>query len=135
MKEINELILPEDIRYTKDHEWARKEGDLFKVGISDYAQDHLGDVVFVELPEVDDEFDQGEVFGSVESTKAVSDLFMPVGGKIVEINEALEDAPEAVNTEPYKNGWMITVEPSDASDYDALMDKGKYIEMLKGLQE
>ncbi len=132
-KEISELTLKDDIRYAKDHEWARKEGGKVKIGITDYAQDQLGDIVFVELPELGDEFDKEEAFGSLESTKAVSELFMPLGGKVVDINEALSDEPERVNNDPYDAGWIIEIEPADPTEYDALMDKGAYLEMLKGL--
>lgn len=132
MKEISELNLPEDVRYTDDHEWARKEGDNLKIGVSDYAQDQLGDIVFVELPEVGDSFDQKQEFGSVESVKAVSELFMPLAGEVVAINEALEDAPDLVNNAPYTDGWMIEVKPSDPNAYEALLTKDAYLELLKG---
>ncbi len=131
MKEIHELNFPEDLKYAEDHEWVRKDGDKFVIGISDYAQDQLGDVVFVELPQVDDEFKKGDEFGTVESTKAVSELYMPVDGKIIAANQDLEDSPDLVNTDPYGKGWMIEIEPSDKSQVDALMDRDAYIEMLK----
>ena len=131
MKEINELNFPGDLKYAEDHEWIKKDGDKFIVGISDYAQDQLGDVVFVELPGSGDEFKKGDEFGTVESTKAVSELYMPVDGKITAVNPELEDAPDLVNTDPYGKGWMIEVEPSDKSQVDALMDRDAYIEMLK----
>lgn len=133
MKEINELILPDDMRYAEDHEWAKSEGDKVRVGINDYAQDQLGDIVFVELPEVGATFAKGEEFGTVESVKAVSELFMPVGGEILAINTALEDSPESVNNSPYTEGWMIEVKLSDPGEMDALMTKDAYLEMLKGL--
>lgn len=132
MKEIDELNLPDDLRYAKDHEWARLEGDKVKIGIDDYAQDQLGDIVFVELPEVGATFSHGEEFGTVESVKAVSELFMPVGGEIVAINSSLEETPEHVNNSPYEEGWMIEVKPSNVAEMDALMDKEAYIKMLKG---
>ncbi|MDY6793545.1 MAG: glycine cleavage system protein GcvH [Thermodesulfobacteriota bacterium] len=132
MKEIAELNLPDDLRYAKDHEWAKLEGDKVKIGIDDYAQDQLGDIVFVELPEAGTTFSQGEEFGTVESVKAVSELFMPVGGEIVAINTSLEETPEHVNNSPYQDGWMIEVKPSDVAEMDALMDKEAYIKMLKG---
>jgi len=131
-KEISDLKFPEDVRYTDDHEWARQEGDIIRVGISDYAQDQLGDIVFAELPEVGDSFDKGAEFGTLESVKAVSELYLPLGGEIISVNEAIADAPELVNTDPYGDGWMVTVKPSNAGDLDALMDKGAYIAMLKG---
>lgn len=131
-KEISDLKFPEDVRYTDDHEWARQEGDIIRVGISDYAQDQLGDIVFAELPEVGDSFDKGAEFGTLESVKAVSELYLPLGGEIISVNEAIADAPELVNTDPYGDGWMVTVKPSNAGDLDALMDRGAYIDMLKG---
>ena len=132
MKEINELALPEDLKYTEDHEWARTEGDIVTIGINDYAQDQLGEIVFVELPEPGDTFSQGDEFGSVESVKAVSEMYIPISGEIVEINEDLEDAPELVNNECYQGGWIIKVKPEDPSELDGLMDKGAYLDMLKG---
>lgn len=132
MKEISELNLPDDLRYTKDHEWAKAAGDGVKIGISDYAQDQLGDIVFVELPEVGDTFEKEEEFGTLESVKAVSELYMPLGGEVLAINEALEEQPELVNNAPYSDGWMLEIKPSDPADLDALMDKNAYLEMLKG---
>ncbi len=135
MKELSEVNLPEDIRYTKDHEWARKNGDTFQIGVTDFAQDQLGDIVFVELPEVGDRFETGDEFGTVESVKAVSELFMPLGGEVAAINEALEDAPELVNTAPYTEGWMLEIKASDPSEYDQMMDGAAYLDMLKGLDQ
>jgi glycine cleavage system H protein len=132
MKDVSELSFPDDIRYAESHEWARAEGDTVKVGISDYAQDQLGDIVFVELPETGESFDKGTEFGTVESVKAVSELYMPVGGEIVAVNSALEDAPEQVNNNPFSEGWMIEVKPRDTSELDALMDKEAYLTSLKG---
>jgi glycine cleavage system H protein len=132
MKEIGELVLPEDVRYAEDHEWAQTKGELIRIGISDYAQDQLGDIVFVELPQVGDVFGKGDEFGTVESVKAVSELYMPIGGKIAAINTALEDAPEKVNSDPYTDGWMVEVEPEDPAQFDALMNKEAYLDMLKG---
>ena len=132
MKELNELSFPDDVRYAKSHEWARLEGDKIKVGISDYAQDQLGDIVFVELPEVGDTFGKGEEYGTVESVKAVSELYMPVAGEIVAINDTLEDAPEKVNNSPYGDGWMIEVKADTPSEIDDLMDNNAYITTLKG---
>ncbi len=132
MKEISELTFPDDLRYTKDHEWAKQDGDTIKIGISAYAQDQLGDIVFVELPAVGDTFDKGGEFGTVESVKAVSELYMPMGGEIAAINEALEDTPESVNNAPYTDGWMIEIKPGDPDEYNALMDKAAYLDMLKG---
>jgi len=132
MKELNELILPEDVKYSTDHEWVKVSGDTAKIGISDYAQDQLGDIVFVELPGVGDSFAQGDEFGTLESVKAVSELYMPVGGEVTAINAELEDAPELVNNDPYGEGWMIEIKVADASQADALMDKDAYLESLKG---
>lgn len=132
MKELNELNFPDDVSYAKSHEWARTEGDTIKVGITDYAQDQLGDIVFVELPEVGDTFDQGEEFGTVESVKAVSELYLPVAGEVVGINDTLEDAPEKVNNTPYGDGWMLEVKPDNPAEMDGLMDHNAYVETLKG---
>ena len=132
MKEINDLNLLDDVKYTKDHEWAKADGDTVTIGINDYAQDQLGEIVFVELPEVGDTFEVEDEFGSVESVKAVSELYIPVSGEVVEVNENLEDAPELVNTDCYTGGWIIKVKASDLSQLDALMDKAAYLEMLKG---
>ena len=132
MKELSELNLPDDVRYAESHEWARSEGDNIKVGISDYAQDQLGDIVFVELPEVGDSLDKGEEFGTVESVKAVSELYMPVGGEIVAVNSGLEDNPEWVNNTPYADGWMIEIKPEDPSSIDELLTHDAYLEKLKG---
>lgn len=135
MKELSEVNLPEDVRYTQDHEWARPKGEAFQIGITDFAQDQLGDIVFVELPEIGDRFESGDEFGTVESVKAVSELFMPMGGEVVAINEALEDSPELVNTAPYTDGWMLEIKVGDPAAYDQLMDRAAYLDMLKGLEE
>ena len=132
MKEINDLNLPEDLKYTKDHEWAKLSDGIVTIGINDYAQDQLGEIVFVELPEIGDTFEKDDEFGSVESVKAVSEIYMPVAGEITEINEGLEDAPEFVNESCYDDGWIIKVKPDDISQFEALLDKGAYIDMLKG---
>ncbi len=132
MKEINDLNLPDDVKYTKDHEWAKLSNDIVTIGINDYAQDQLGEIVFVELPEVGDTFSEGDEFGSVESVKAVSEMYIPISGEIVEINESLEDAPELVNESCYDDGWIIKVKPDDVSELDNLMNKAAYLDMLKG---
>jgi glycine cleavage system H protein len=132
MKELNELNFPDDVRYAESHEWARSEGDTIKVGITDYAQDQLGDIVFVELPEVGDTLDKGEEFGTVESVKAVSELYMPVGGEVVAINDTLEDAPEKINNSPYSDGWMIEIKAENLSELDDLMESDAYLASLKG---
>ncbi len=133
MKAIEELDFPDDLNYTKDHEWIENRDDIMRVGISDFAQDRLGDIVFVELPEVGDTLEIGAEFGNVESVKAVSELYMPIGGEIVTVNLDLEDAPEAVNNNPYTDGWMIEIKPGDPTESDTLMDQTAYLDMLKGL--
>ena len=110
------MNIPEDLQYTKSHEWVRMEGDTATIGITDHAQDELGDVVFVELPEEGATFDAGESFGTVESVKAVSDLYTPVGGEVVEVNSALEDAPENINEDPYGEGWIVKLRTTDGPD-------------------
>ena len=110
------MNIPEDLQYTKSHEWVRIEGDTATIGITDHAQDELGDVVFVELPEEGATFDAGESFGTVESVKAVSDLYTPVGGEVVEVNSALEDAPENINEDPYGEGWIVKLRTTDGAD-------------------
>jgi glycine cleavage system H protein len=131
MKELNELILPADVSYTDDHEWAKKIGDTIRIGVSDYAQDQLGDIVFVEFPEVGDTFEKGEEFGSLESVKAVSELYLPIGGEIVAINEALEDSPELINEDPYAN-WIVEIKPADDGEFEALLNAQDYLDTLKG---
>jgi glycine cleavage system H protein len=133
MKEINELNMPDDLRYTDDHEWAKAEGETVKIGITDYAQDQLGEIIFVEMPEIGDTLDKGANFGSLESVKAVSDMVMPVGGEVLAVNPALEDAPELLNQDSYSGGWIIEIKPGDPSELDQLMDKNAYLDMLKGL--
>ena len=117
MKELNELSFPEDIRYAKSHEWIKIAGETAKIGITDYAQDQLGEIVFVELPEEGDSFSQGDEFGSVESVKAVSEIYLPISGEIVAINEDLEDAPELVNNDPYQGGWIMKIK-TDSKEKD-----------------
>ena len=123
--------IPEDLKYTKEHEWVRVEGGAAYVGVTDYAQDALGDVVFLELPEVGEEFEQGETFGVVESVKAVSDLYAPVSGRITEINEPLVDAPELINEHPYDDGWMIRMEMSHEIELKELMSAAEYEEYIE----
>lgn len=124
-------MIPEDLQYTKDHEWVRSEGDadggLVRVGITDYAQEALGDIVFVTLPEVGAEVRSGEACGEIESTKSVSDVYAPVTGTVVERNEALDSAPELVNSDPYGDGWMMTIRPAgDPGDDEGLLDAAGY---------
>ena len=131
MKEVHELNLPEDVRYTKDHEWAKLTGDTIKIGISDYAQDQMGDIVFVEMPAVGDTFEEGDEFGTLESVKAVSELYIPVGGEVVAINEELEDTPELLNQDPY-GGWIVEIKPKDTQEIEQLFDRDTYLGVLKG---
>jgi glycine cleavage system H protein len=133
MKEISELNLPEDVGYTEDHEWIRVENDEAAVGITDYAQDQLGDIVFVELPQPGDALGKGEEFGTVESVKAVAELYMPIGGEILAVNTALEDSPGLVNTNPHSDGWIIRIKQSDPDELNALMNKETYLKMLEGV--
>jgi len=130
MKEISELIMPDDLRYANDHEWARVEGEKVKVGLDDYAQDQLGDIVFVELPQVGDTFKQGEVFATVESVKAVCECYLPVGGEITAVNTALEESPELINKSSYGDGWMVDVKPNELSEMDKLMTSAVCVEKL-----
>ncbi|WP_404292542.1 glycine cleavage system protein GcvH [Cytobacillus kochii] len=125
------MSTPKELRYSEEHEWVKTEGDKVRIGITYFAQSELGDIVFVELPEVGDEVTADEPFGSVESVKTVSELYAPISGKIVEINEEVSDSPEFVNESPYEKAWMIVVEPSDASEIDKLMTAEQYEEMTK----
>ncbi len=120
------MTFPEDLKYTREHEWARQKGGRVLVGVTDFAQDQLGDVVYVELPAVGDQVKRGESFGVVESTKAVSELFAPVSGKVVEVNDPLVEAPEAINEDPYEEGWMIAIEPTDPKELAELLDVKAY---------
>jgi glycine cleavage system H protein len=117
---------PEELKYTKDHEWIRAESDILTIGITDFAQSELGDIVYVEVDTVDETLDAEEVFGTVEAVKTVSDLFLPVAGEIIEFNESLEDEPEKVNDDPYGAGWMIKLKCNDISDLDTLMSADDY---------
>ena len=127
--------IPDDLHYSKDHEWVRVEGNVAVVGITDYAQDSLGDVVYVELPKVGDEFAANESFGSVESVKAVSEVFSPVSGEIVGANDALADSPEKVNTDPYGEGWMIRVQLSSPGEVDSMLTAAEYEDFTKAEAE
>ncbi|MEF8779892.1 MAG: glycine cleavage system protein GcvH [Haloferacaceae archaeon] len=118
--------IPDDLRYRETHEWTTTGDGTVRVGISDFAQDELGDIVFVELPEVGDSLEQGEEFGVVESIKAVSDVYAPVSGEVTAINDAVFDQPELVNDDPYGDGWLLELEPSDGSEFDALLDGTEY---------
>jgi len=133
MKELDELSFPENVRYAKDHEWARIEGDKVRVGVSDYAQDRLGDITFVEMPQVGDIFDRGQEFGTLESTKAVGELFMPLSGEVLEVNITLADSPELINQDPYGRGWILVIKPQRPEEIQELMGREAYVEMLRGL--
>lgn len=124
--------VPKDLKYTEEHEWIIMEGNRGRIGITDYAQDALGDVVYVELPEVGEELVKDDTFGTVESVKAASDLYSPVSGKVVEVNEELEDSPELVNESPYEDGWMIVVEVEDEAELEELLTPEEYEDMVKG---
>lgn len=119
-------VIPADLRYTTDHEWVRSEGDALRVGVTDYAQDALGDIVFVTLPEPGSQVTAGQTCGEVESTKSVSDLYAPVTGTVVERNDALDGAPELVNSDPYGEGWMLVLRPEDPTATDGLLDAAAY---------
>lgn len=123
--------IPEHLRYSKDHEWVAVDGDIATVGITDYAQHSLGDVVYIDMPRGGDKFATHEAFGSVESVKAVSEIFMPVGGEITEVNDSLNDTPEAVNNEPYTTGWMVKVKMDNPGEADALLSSVEYEEYLE----
>lgn len=127
--------VPEDLHYSKDHEWVRVEGDEAIIGITDYAQNSLGDVVYVELPKPGDQFAANESFGSVESVKAVSEVFTPVTGDVTSINESLADEPEKVNADPYGNGWMIRIRMSNPSEVDSLLTAAEYEDFTKAETE
>lgn len=126
----NIMSTPKELRYSEEHEWVKVEGDKVRIGITHFAQSELGDIVFVELPEVGDEITVNDPFGSVESVKTVSELYAPVSGKVVEVNEVLSDSPEFVNESPYEKAWMIVVEPSNNSEIDDLMTAEQYEEMI-----
>ncbi|WP_068672838.1 glycine cleavage system protein GcvH [Oceanobacillus sp. Castelsardo] len=125
------MSLPKDLLYSKEHEWVKKEGANVRIGITDFSQDELGDIVFVELPEVGDELKLDEPFGSVESVKTVSELYAPISGKVVEINEELEDHPEFVNESPFDKAWMVVVEPYNESELESLLNPSEYGELIE----
>ncbi|WP_226035954.1 glycine cleavage system protein GcvH [Aquibacillus saliphilus] len=125
------MSLPNELRYSEEHEWVKVEGDKVRIGITDHAQAELGDIVFVELPEEGDVLEEDEPFGSVESVKTVSELYAPISGKVVEVNAELDSSPEFVNESPYDKAWMIVVEPNDLSEIDNLMTAEEYEQMIK----
>ena len=124
------MNIPSELKYTKDHEWIKIEDNIATVGITDFAQGELGDIVYVDVDTLDDSVEDGEVFGSVEAVKTVSDLFMPLTGEVIELNEELEDEPELVNTDPYNKGWMIKLEISDSTQIDNLLDAETYKNLI-----
>tara|TARA_R110000868_G_scaffold193443_2_gene438384 strand:- start:2868 stop:3248 length:381 start_codon:yes stop_codon:yes gene_type:complete len=124
------MNIPSDLKYTKDHEWVRIEGDTAIVGITDFAQGELGDIVYVEVETMDETLDKDEVFGTVEAVKTVSDLFLPLSGEIIAFNETLEDEPEKVNTDPYGDGWIIKIKLSDSSEINSLLSDAAYKELV-----
>jgi glycine cleavage system H protein len=124
------MNIPESLKYTKDHEWLRIEGDIAVIGITDYAQNELGDIVFVEVETVDEILDKEETFGTIEAVKTVSDLFMPVAGQVIEFNEELEDHPEIINSDPYGKGWIVKIKPGDMAEVETLLDAKSYKELI-----
>jgi len=126
------MNIPSELEYTKDHEWIQVEGTIATIGITDFAQGELGDIVYVDVDTLDDTVAEGEVFGSVEAVKTVSDLFMPLTGEVIEFNDALEDDPELVNSDPYNKGWMIKIEFTDNSQLEDLLDATAYEILVKG---
>jgi glycine cleavage system H protein len=126
------MNVPEQLRYSTDHEWVSRDGDVVRVGITDYAQDALGDVVFVQVPTVGDVVKAGDSFGEVESTKSVSDVYAPVGGTVIEVNEALADGPQVLNEDPYGDGWICALRMSDPAEFDALLDAAAYGALIEG---
>ncbi len=124
------MNFPENLKYSEDHEWVKIDGNIATIGISEFAQSELGDVVFIELPEVDDEIEKNDPFGTIEAVKTVSDMLLPISGKVVEINESLNDEPETINTEPYGKGWILKIEFSDKSELENLMDSKSYKEFV-----
>ncbi len=126
------MNIPSELKYTKDHEWVKVEGDIATIGITDFAQSELGDIVYVEVDTLDETLDREAIFGTVEAVKTVSDLFSPLSGEIVEFNEGLEDEPEKVNSDPYGEGWMVKIKFSDASELDDLLSDAAYKEIIGG---
>ncbi|MAN27422.1 MULTISPECIES: glycine cleavage system protein GcvH [Mesonia] len=124
------MAIPKDLKYTKDHEWVKIEGDVATVGITDFAQGELGDIVYVEVETVGETLDKEEVFGTVEAVKTVSDLYLPLSGEIIEFNESLEDEPENVNTDPYGEGWMVKIQISNPDEVEGLLDEKAYQELI-----
>ena len=130
MQQILIMNLPDNLRYTKEHEWIRLEGDVAYIGITDFAQHELGDIVYVDIESVGQTINANEVFGTVEAVKTVSDLFLPITGEVLEVNEKLNANPELVNNDPYGEGWMIKMKPANTADVESLMDKGAYEQLI-----
>ena len=126
---------PDNLKYTEEHEWARVEDDWVEIGVTDYAQDALGEIVFVELPGEGDDITIGDTFGGIESTKSVSDLYAPISGEIIEINEALLESPEIINEDPYGSGWIVRVKPYDTSELDSLLNSDGYSDFVENQAE
>lgn len=124
------MNFPENIKYTNEHEWIREEGDMAYVGITDYAQDQLGDIVFVDIQTVGETLNAGDVFGTIEVVKTISDIFLPVGGEVLEQNEALADQPELVNQDPYGEGWLVKIKPAEDADFDSLLSAEDYKKLI-----
>ena len=121
---------PDNLKYTSEHEWVEISGNIATIGITDFAQSELGDIIFLEFPNIDENFNDGDVFGTIEAVKTVSDMYMPITGKVVEVNEDLNDTPEQVNEDPYKNGWMVKIELDTDADQSKLLDAKSYIELI-----
>ena len=121
---------PENLKYTSEHEWIEISGNIATIGITDFAQSELGDIIFLEFPNIDENFNDGDVFGTIEAVKTVSDMYMPITGKVIEVNEDLNDTPEQVNEDPYKNGWMVKIELDTNADQSKLLDAKSYIELI-----
>ena len=124
------MNIPQSLKYTKEHEWVREDGDTVTVGITDHAQGELGDIIFVEFPEIGQKIERDDPFGTIEAVKTVADLFAPISGTVIEINETLDDSPESVNNDPYGDGWMVKVSVSEPGELDNLMSKDQYLEMF-----
>ena len=131
MSDLDQLQFPDTVKYSKEHTWARLDGDLIFIGISDYAQDQLGEIIFIDLPELGAAFAIDEEFGVVESVKTASDLYMPIGGEVMEVNQSLEDGPEVVNNDPFGEGWMIKAKAADPAEIDTLLDAQAYLDNLE----
>ena len=124
------MNVPRNLLYTEEHEWIKVDGDYAYIGITDFAQSELGDIVFVELPNIDEEFEKNDVFGTIEAVKTLADLFLPVSGKIVEVNDAIENDPELINSDPYKNGWLVKILISNSDDLDDILNSADYTKLI-----